>query len=191
MVLDDLLADREPHAGALDLVVAVQALEQDEDALVVARVDAGPVVADRDLPVVAAPDRLGVHARRPSPWWYLIALPSRFCSTWTISPRSAITIGSGPAVTTAPASAIAAERLRTATLHAPLRSVGSAVVSPRPVREYSSSSAISESMRFAPATARSMNSRPSSSSRSRWRRESRPRKPVIVRSGSRRSWEAT
>ena len=51
------------------------------------------------------------------------------------------------------------------------RSVGSARRSPRPVREYSSSSAISESMRLAPATARSMNSRPSSSSRSRWRRD--------------------
>ena len=64
MVLDDLLADREPHAGALDLVLAVQALEQDEDALVVARVDARAVVAHRDLPLVAAADRLGVDARR-------------------------------------------------------------------------------------------------------------------------------
>ena len=98
--------------------------------------------------------------RGDGPPWYLIAFPSRFCSTWTISPRSAITVGSGPAVTSASASAIAADRLRTATLQAASRSVGSGVVSPRPMREYSSSSAISESMRLAPATARSMNSRP-------------------------------
>ncbi len=98
---------------------------------------------------------------------YLIALPSRFCSTCTISPRSAMTTGSGPLDTVASASAIAAERLRSATFHAASRSVGSGVVSPRPTREYSSSSAMSASIRLAPPTARSMKSRPSSSSRSR------------------------
>ena len=53
VALDDLLADRQADAGARVLVPAVQALEDDEDALEVLRVDADAVVAHREDPLAA------------------------------------------------------------------------------------------------------------------------------------------
>src|SRR3954468_6830625 len=52
MALGDLLADREPDAGAGKLPFGMQLLEHHEDPLEVLRLDADAVVLDAELPFV-------------------------------------------------------------------------------------------------------------------------------------------
>ena len=52
--LDDLLADRQPDAGAGELFALVQPLEHAEDPFEILRVDAEAVVLDREHPFLAA-----------------------------------------------------------------------------------------------------------------------------------------
>src|SRR4029077_16278424 len=51
VALDDLLADRQAHAGAAILFASVQPLEDNEDAVVVLRVNPDAVVAHREDPL--------------------------------------------------------------------------------------------------------------------------------------------
>src|SRR3954449_12622976 len=64
VVLDDLAAHREADPGARVLALAVQPLEDHEDALGVVRLDADPVVEERDLPELAVPVSLDHDVRR-------------------------------------------------------------------------------------------------------------------------------
>jgi hypothetical protein len=61
--LDDLLAERQTDARAGIEVAAVKALEDEEHALDEARLDADPVVGDRERPLVAYSVRLDADDR--------------------------------------------------------------------------------------------------------------------------------
>src|SRR5690242_16860233 len=61
--VDDLLADRQPDAGAGIFVAIVQALEHEEDALAVLRIEPDAVVRDAERPRAAVLARRDVHAR--------------------------------------------------------------------------------------------------------------------------------
>jgi hypothetical protein len=65
--LDDLLAHREADPRPRVLLAAVQALEDDEDALRVLRIDADAVVLDGKEPLPAPTDGGDVHAGRLGP----------------------------------------------------------------------------------------------------------------------------
>ena len=82
VALDDFLADRQADAGAGILVAGVQALEDQEDAFGVLRVDADAVVADGEEPCVGAgrsAQRGCAGGRSPR---NLMALPMRFWKSW-------------------------------------------------------------------------------------------------------------
>src|SRR6266496_415664 len=64
VTLDDLLADGEADAGAGVLGASVQPLEDDEDPVQILRVDADPVVAHLEAPLLAMGDGGDVDRRR-------------------------------------------------------------------------------------------------------------------------------
>src|SRR3954469_13917751 len=63
--LHDPLADREPDPAARVLLPPVQPLEHGEDAIRVVRVDADPVVGDRQEPLASLPPAGHMDPRRP------------------------------------------------------------------------------------------------------------------------------
>ena len=67
MALDDLLADRQANARARVVGPAMEALEDDKDALPVLRVDANPIVPHRKAPRLALPRGRDVHTGRLRP----------------------------------------------------------------------------------------------------------------------------
>ena len=103
--LDDLAAHRQADAGAGELLLGMEALEDHEDPVGVARGDADAVVADREGVGVAAVvgSRVRSHDSRTrggaSPR-NLMALANRFCSSAVSSERSPRTCGSGPSMVT-------------------------------------------------------------------------------------------
>jgi hypothetical protein len=67
VALDDALADREAHVGAVGAAAGGRAMERLEDQLALGGVDPDAVVDDADLPALRGLARGDVHDRRPAP----------------------------------------------------------------------------------------------------------------------------
>ena len=165
-------------------------MKDDEHPLGEARLDADPVVGDRQEPRRAF--RTASTRTSGTAWERnLIPLLIRFWKTLIIRPLSQLTTGNTLAVTTAPVSSMAVVRLLTAaSTHVP-RSTATNRSGTRPTREKARRSLMSPCIRLAPSTANSMYWLPRSSSWSWYRCWSSWQKLVTLRSGSCRSWEAT
>jgi hypothetical protein len=77
--LDDLLADRQADAGAVEFLALVQPLEHAEDSVEVLRLDPSPLSLHRKAIHFLPPLRDALMwTRGAPPRWYLMALPTRF-----------------------------------------------------------------------------------------------------------------
>ncbi len=204
VALGDLAAQRQPDADALERVAGMQPLEDVENPLLMALLEADAVVLDDDPALFIfgaspADRRLRSWAKRPNTFttggssarWNFRPLAIRFCNNCRICRGSAWIAGSRPNSTRPPTRSICASRSETTSRATCSRSTTTKSCPWEVTRDSDSRPSISDCIR---AAALWIRWKTSFSSSSDWWPNfvcRRSQKERILRSGSCKSWEAT